>query len=168
MPRVIIDTNIWLYLAENVNGADVIGELSRLHSTGAIHLILPRTVVDEFDRNKTEAAERFHNRLQTILTSAKALRQIEGAPPDLDDTLKACRRALESAKRRIPQTIAAIDALFADLIVDEITDRQRVQAFERLRRRTPPGHGGRPSASGDCLIWECVLTQLGRDDVALC
>lgn len=168
VPRVIIDTNIWLYIAENIDGAEVVAELRRLHNAGVINIVLPRTVVEEFDRHKTEAGEKYHQRFSGIINSAKALRHIDGIQADLDGILRGFKRALETAKKNIPTTIKAIDALFAELIVDETTDQARLRAFRRLQDRIPPGHHGKPSAVGDCLIWECVLHQVKRDDVVLC
>jgi PIN domain len=155
-------------MAESVSEAKVVAELRRLHSTGTIVLVIPQTVREEFDRNKNLAASKYYQRHHGIINSARALRHIEGAPPEIVATLESCRRALEQAKRVIPNSIAAIDNLFSSLTISETTDGQRLSAFRRLYERKPPGYSPKYSTPGDCLIWECVVDHIRRGDVAFC
>jgi hypothetical protein len=166
--RVIIDTNIWLDLAESIGEAKAIPELARLHASGAIDLVVPQTVREEFDRNKGRAASKHFQRYSGAINTAKTLRHLEGTPQDFDATLDSWRKALEVAKKSIAESVAAIDKLFASLIISETTDTQRLGAFRRLYDRRPPAHNAKSSTPGDCLIWECVLHHFRREDVVFC
>jgi PIN domain len=165
---VILDTNIWIYIAESIGEAKVVPELVRLHAAGTIDLILLQTVLEEFDRNKSRVASKYYQRYSGVISSAKALKHLDGTPADFDVALDLCRKALDIAKQSIPKSVTAIEKLFASLIIFETTDTHRLEAFRRLYERRAPAHNAKVSTPGDCLIWECVLQNLRRGEVAFC
>ncbi len=50
--HLLIDTSVWLDLAKNYRQLPILDALAALSRTGELVLILPRIVVDEFERNK--------------------------------------------------------------------------------------------------------------------
>jgi hypothetical protein len=50
--RILIDTCVWLDLAKDHQQQPILTALEELIRQGDISLIVPRIIVDEFDRNK--------------------------------------------------------------------------------------------------------------------
>src|ERR1051326_2777494 len=57
MFRMLIDTCVWLDLAKNPKQMPVLGVLEDLLRLGLISLIVPRVVLDEFQRNRERIAK---------------------------------------------------------------------------------------------------------------
>jgi PIN domain len=57
MFRILIDTCVWLDLAKDYQQQPILTALEELIRLGEIELILPRTVLDEFARNKAHVIE---------------------------------------------------------------------------------------------------------------
>jgi|SRR5271156_4044160 len=71
MFKILIDTCVWLDLAKDYQWQGVIGVLEALVREKQVSIILPRTVVDEFTRNKARVAEEGGRSLSTVLKRAK-------------------------------------------------------------------------------------------------
>ena len=56
MCKILIDTCVWLDLAKDNQGQGVLGVLETLVRQKQVSIILPRTVLDEFTRNKAPVA----------------------------------------------------------------------------------------------------------------
>ncbi len=57
MFEILIDACVWLDLAKDYQGQSVLGVLEELVRQKQVSIILPRTVLDEFSRNKARVAE---------------------------------------------------------------------------------------------------------------
>lgn len=57
MFKILIDTCVWLDLAKDYQQQPILTALEELIRMGDIELILPRTVLDEFARNKGRVVE---------------------------------------------------------------------------------------------------------------
>lgn len=55
--RILIDTCVWLDLAKDYQQQAILSALEELLRQGDIALILPRVVIDEFNRNKERIIE---------------------------------------------------------------------------------------------------------------
>jgi hypothetical protein len=55
--KLLIDTCVWLDLVKDYQQQAILGALEELTRQGEVSLILPRTVVDEFARNKARVIE---------------------------------------------------------------------------------------------------------------
>jgi len=71
MFKILIDTCVWLDLAKDYQGQSVLGVLEELVRQKQVSIILPRTVLDEFSRNKARVAEEGGRSLSTVLKRAK-------------------------------------------------------------------------------------------------
>jgi predicted nucleic acid-binding protein len=71
MFKILIDTCVWLDLAKNYQWQGVLGVLEALVREKQVSIILPRTVLDEFTRNKARVAEEGGRSLSTVLKRAK-------------------------------------------------------------------------------------------------
>ncbi len=50
--HLLIDTSVWLDLVKDYRQLPILDALSAMSEAGELTLILPRIVVDEFERNK--------------------------------------------------------------------------------------------------------------------
>ena len=57
MFKILIDTCVWIDLAKDYHQTVLLGALEELIRHKEVALILPRTVVDEFARNKARVIE---------------------------------------------------------------------------------------------------------------
>ena len=71
MFKILIDTSVWLDLAKDYQGQGVLGVLETLVREKQVSIILPRTFLDEFTRNKARVAEEGGRSLSTVLRRAK-------------------------------------------------------------------------------------------------
>ena len=71
MFKILIDTCVWLDLAKDYRRHAALGVIEELVSYGRVDIILPRTVVDEFARNRQRVTEESGRSLSRTLKSAK-------------------------------------------------------------------------------------------------
>ena len=57
MFKILIDTCVWLDIAKDSKQAPVLGVVEEMVKLGMVTLIVPRTVVDEFRRNRERIAK---------------------------------------------------------------------------------------------------------------
>lgn len=167
--RVVLDTNIWIYLAESPEGITVVDELRRLQIAGAIDIMIPEPVRREFAKHRDSIAERYYKKLQANLVAAKGLaREKEIGTAQLRALIPQLNKNLQRAKTRIPTTVDRIEQLLGEGQVISLSDAERLRALDRIENRTAPAERLKASSVGDCYIWEVVLRLLDCTDVAFC
>jgi rRNA-processing protein FCF1 len=167
--RVVLDTNIWMYLAESPEGVTVVDELRRLQVAGAIDIMIPEPVRREFAKHRHSIAERYYKKLQASLVAAKGLaREKEIGTSELRALIPQLNENLQRAKTRIPNTIDRIEQLLGESQLVSPSDAERLRAVDRIENSNAPAKKLKPSSVGDCYIWEVVLRLLDRTDVAFC
>lgn len=164
--RVVLDTNLWVYLAEGLQGLALTDELLRLHRAGTIDIVLPAIVQEEFDGLRDGIAEKYGRALQGHLNSAKTLAGVDGFADKLNQLIPELTAGIQEAKNRVPQTLDRIAALFREVQTLTLGDAQQLKILNRLRKALPPASKVQSSSVGDCYIWESVLVLLDRTDVA--
>jgi PIN domain len=78
--KVLIDTCIWLDLAKDYLQHPILTALEELIRMGGIELILPRTVLDEFARNKDRIIEESSRSLSGTMKRIKEAVEKFGDP----------------------------------------------------------------------------------------
>src|SRR5579862_5486485 len=78
--NLLIDTCVWLDVAKDYQQQAILAALEELIRQGDIALILPRTVVDEFARNKARVIEDSSRSLSSTLKHAKEAVEKFGDP----------------------------------------------------------------------------------------
>jgi hypothetical protein len=96
MFKILIDTCVWLDLAEDYQQQAILAALEKLIVQGDITLILPRTIVDEFARNKARIIKESSRSLSDTLKRAK---EAVGRP-DMRDWGRICGVFLHIAPKR--------------------------------------------------------------------
>ena len=71
MFKILIDTCVWLDLAKDYQQQPILTALEELIRQGEIELILPRTALDEFARNKARVVEESSRSLSGTLKRVK-------------------------------------------------------------------------------------------------
>jgi predicted nucleic acid-binding protein len=92
--KILIDTCVWLDLAKDYQQQPILTALEELIRMGDIELTLPRTVLDEFARNKGRVVEESSRSLSGTMKRVKeavdgklsALRWVLGDEWDMLDT----------------------------------------------------------------------------------
>jgi len=80
MFKILIDTCVWIELAKDYQQRAILAALEELIRRGEIALILPRTVVDEFVRNKTRVIEQSSHSLSGTMKRVKEAVEKFGDP----------------------------------------------------------------------------------------
>src|SRR6266851_5965789 len=78
--NILIDTCVWLDVAKDYQQQAILAALEELIRQGEIELILPRTVVDEFARNKARVIEESSRSLSGTLKRTKEAVEKFGDP----------------------------------------------------------------------------------------
>lgn len=162
MFRLLIDTCVWLDLAKDYQQRTILTALEELLRQGDIALILPRTVVDEFARNKAQVIEESSRSLSSTLKRVKEAVAKFGNPRGRQAVL----RQLNDVDHRLPtlgeaavETIGRIEQLFAHTPVIEITDAVKLRAAQRAIDKRAPFHRQRNSID-DAILMEVYADAL--------
>lgn len=166
--HVLIDTCVWLDIAQNQKLTPLLTVLVEFIDEGHIRLLLPRTVVDEFQRNRERVAKTSAKSLATHFNAVKdAIRKAERNKRKRDRALDF----LSDVDHRIPMiggeakiTLDRIDELFAKAAVIETSDAIKARATDRALTNSAPCHQNKNSMADAVLIetyFECVKTMSG-------
>ncbi len=123
---------------------------------GDIALILPRTVVDEFARNKVRIIEESSRSLSSTLKRVKEVVEVFGDP----EQKKIVLSQLNDVDHRLPtlgeaavDTVSRIEKLFECTPIIEISDSVKLRAAQRAIDKRAPFHKQRNSI-GDAILIE--------------
>ena len=142
MFNVLIDTSVWLDLAEDTKQTPLLDVVERLVKDGQMRLLVPRIVVDEFHKNRDKIAKSSARGLSTHFNHVKAaIRKADGEKrqktrvldylSDLDHRIPIMGGAAEGVLKRIA-------VIFSESTIIEATDAVKLRAADRAlhRRRT--------------------------------
>ena len=155
MFKILIDTCVWLDLAKDYQQQAVLSALEDLIRQQDISLILPRTVLEEFNRNKARLIEESSRSLSSTFKRVKEA-VVKFADPKQKTKML---RQLDEIDHRIPTlgdtangTINRIEKLFAHTPVLEIPDTVKLRAAQRAIDNRAPFHRQRNSMNDALLI----------------
>ncbi len=155
MFNILIDTCVWLDLAKDYQQQAILSALEDLIRQEEISLILPRTVVQEFDRNKARIIEESSRSLSSTFKRVKEAVEKFGDPRQKTKVLSQ----LNEIDHRIPilgdaatGTINRIEKLFARTPILEVSDAVKLRAAQRALDNRAPFHRQRNSMNDALLI----------------
>lgn len=155
MFKILIDTCVWLDLAKDYQQQPILTALEELIRMGDIELILPRTVLDEFARNKARVVDESSRSLSGTMKRVKEAVEKFGDPRRKSAVL----RQLNDVDHRIPtlgeaavETVSRIEKLFARTSIVEISDAVKVRAAQRAIDKRAPFHRQRNGIDDAILI----------------
>jgi hypothetical protein len=174
MFNVLIDTSVWLDLAEDQNQTPLLSVIEDLIRDGLINLIVPGTVITEFRRNRSRVAKSSAKSLSTHFQLVKdAIRKVDGDPKrkelvlshlsDVDHLIPILGGAAEG-------TLERIDKMLANATVIEAGDAVKVRAAERALHRNAPCHHENKNSMADAVLietyFDCVRSAPARQRFA--
>lgn len=155
MFKLLIDTCVWLDLAKDSQQQSLLSVLEELIRQNEVSLILPRTVVDEFARNKTRVAEESCRSLSGVLKRVKDAVNKFGEGKGKQITLDQ----LNDVDHKIPilgeaavESIGRIEKLFKGTNIIELSDDIKLRAAQRGIDEKAPFHRQRNGINDAILI----------------
>jgi hypothetical protein len=155
MFRILIDTCVWLDLAKDYQQQTILAALEELVQQGAIALVLPRTVVDEFDRNKARVIEESSRSLSSTLKRTKEVVEKFGDPKQRQTVLSQLNdvdHRLSTFSDAATDTVSRIEKLFERTTIIEISDAVKLRAAQRAIDKRAPFHRQRNGIDDAILI----------------
>jgi hypothetical protein len=163
MFNILIDTCVWLDLAKDYKQRAILSALEVLIRQEAIALILPRTVVNEFARNKTRIIEESNRSLSGVLKRVKEAVETFGDPRQK----RAVLQQLNDMDHRLPTlgeaaaaSVSRIERLFTVRSVIEISDAVKLRAAQRAIDKRAPFHRQRNGIE-DAILIEVYTDAIG-------
>ena len=140
-----MDTDVWLDLAKDYRKAPVLTALDGLVRAGAIELVMPEIVIDEFERNRDRVVEHGRRSLSSHI------RRVREALPEFGD------------ENRLSAVVAQLDEMEHQVAVSGDVSHQRLEAIAGLMATSPA-----TPVSGQCkaqggrtgIVKTCALPSL--------
>jgi hypothetical protein len=155
MFKLLIDTCVWLDLAKDSQQQPLLSVLEELIRQDEVSLILPRTVIDEFARNKARIAEESCRSLSGVLKRVKDAVDKFGEGKGKQITLDQ----LNDVDHKIPvlgeaaiESIGRIEKLFKSSPIIELSDDIKLRAAQRAIDEKAPFHRQRNGINDAILI----------------
>lgn len=155
MFKMLIDTCVWLDLAKDHSQKAILGTVEELISRGELVLILPQTIVDEFERNKARVIEDSNRSLSSHLKRVKEAVDKLGDPKGKASVI----RHLDDVDHKLPtltdtatQSVSRIKALFGKSSIVPVSDAVQLRASRRAIDGRAPFHRQKNSMNDAILI----------------
>ena len=167
MFRILIDTCVWLDLVKDYKQKPLLEALEQLVRENRISIILPRTVLDEFGRNKARVIEESRQSLSSIMKRVKDVVEKFGDPKRKNVVLEQ----LNEVDHRLPalgenaiEAVRRVEQLFKATPLIEIPDDIKIRAAQRAIDGCAPFHRQKNSIN-DALLIE-LYSDLLKSEVA--
>ena len=164
MFNVLIDTSVWLGLAEDQKQTPLLDLLVGLLSGGRMNIIVPRIVLNEFQANKARVAKSSSKSLQTHFhLVSDAIRKTTGDQREkvkILDYLMNANHLIPTVGGAAEGTLRHIETILKAATPIEASDEVKVRAADRaLSKRAPCHHENKNSMADAVLIetyFDCV------------
>ncbi len=153
---ILIDTCVWLDLGKDYHQSPMLGALEELTRNGQVSLILPRTVVAEFARNKSRVIKETGKSLSSTLRRVKEVVDKFGDPKQKKlvlDQLNDVDHKIPALGETAINTFARIEDLFSQAAIIETSDSVKLRAAQRAIDKKAPFHEEKNSI-GDAILIE--------------
>ena len=161
MFHILIDTSVWLDLAADQRQSSLLDVLIEFLGEAKATLVLPRTVVDEFRKNRERVAKASARSLASHFGQVKdAIKRVDGDKRQKEQVLGF----LADIDHRIPLlggaaegTLQRIEELFKKTTVIEPSDQAKARAADRGINRKAPCHHENKNSTADAVLIETYL-----------
>ena len=161
MLHVMLDTCVWLDLAADPRQRPLLDHLAAFQLLGHLKVVVPRLVVDEFNRNKDRITR------ETVKGISSQVQQVKEAVKVHETNArrrKALLQALEDLKHKgalagsgAEDAILQVDLMFRNTKIVETTDMVRLAAADRALKLRAPCHDKKKNSIADAMILETYL-----------
>ena len=135
--HLLIDTCVWLDVAKDYRQRATVAALEQMIGSGAIQLIVPHQVIDEFERNKgrvaTEASKCLWSTFSRVKDAMAALgdtTDCAGVLAQLDDA----QFMISSQGQAAGSGLDMVEALLRASTIIETSDGHRGRLWRRVRK----------------------------------
>lgn len=156
MFKFLIDTCVWLDIVKDPDLQPLLNVMDELVEMQAMSLILPRTVIEEFERNKERVVEESCRSLSSTFKRVKEAVNKFGDPKKKQAVLQQ----LNDVDYKIPlfgqsavEAIDEIERVMNGATIIELTDSIKLRAAQRAIEKKAPFHRGK-NEIGDAIILE--------------
>ena len=164
MFHLLIDTSVWLDLAQDPKQAPLIDSLEAMIKHKLIELIVPRIVLNEFEKNRGRVAERAKKGLSSQIQQVKdAIQKSESDGKKKDKILEY----LDNVGHKIPlvggmtsSTLDRIEKLLKSITAVETNDGMKLRASDRALNRQAPCHHENKNSMADAVLLELYFEQV--------
>jgi predicted nucleic acid-binding protein len=161
--RLMIDTNVWLDLVKDYRvAAPVVTAIEDLITAGAIELIVPQIVLDEFARNLDRVVKESTQSLSSHFKQVREVVSLVGDAETKADLLKQLQEVDHKIAMGgdVPKAaIAHVEKVMATIAPIPTSDAVKIKAAERALSKKAPFHLPKNSM-GDALIIETYAAAL--------
>lgn len=156
MFKFLIDTCVWLDIAKDPELQPLLSVMDKLVQMQAMSIVLPRTVIDEFQRNKERVVADSCRSLSSTFKRVKEAVKKFGDP----EKKQAVLQQLNDVDYKIPlfgqsavEAIYEVERLMNGATIIELTDSVKLRAAQRAIEKKAPFHRGK-NEIGDAIILE--------------
>jgi hypothetical protein len=162
--QVLVDTSVWLDLAQDQKQGRLIDSLEAMIKKKLLVLVVPRIILSEFQQNRGRLAERAQKSLSSQFNQVKeAIRKSELAGTKKDQMLEY----LSDVSHKIPlvggmaiSTLTRIETLLNAAPPIEATDGIKIRASDRALSGKAPCHHENKNSMADAVLIETYLEVL--------
>lgn len=156
MFQILIDTCVWLDIAKDRKQQPLLTALERLLEHKEIELIVPRIVVDEFNRHKARIVQDATKSMSSTLKRAKELVGEFGKGAKARKVMEEINNIdflMPSLGDSAVDSVVRIEGLFKAAKIVEVADGVTVRAARRGIDKKAPFHRGKNSMA-DAVLFE--------------
>lgn len=161
----MLDTCVLLDISTRKNDLPIVAALESLVNCGEVTLVIPDLVIDEYDRNKDDVADKTRKRLSQEFKQVKSVINEFGG----DDKDKAIE-ILNDVNTRLPLlseanygTIARVEKLIKESVNYPVSDRAKLSSVQRALDKKAPFHISKNSVA-DAIIIELFSEYISDND----
>jgi len=155
MHKILIDTCVWINLAKDPEQQALLDTIQELIDMNELILVLPRIVVEEFEKNKEKIINESTKSLSGVLKRAKDLVYKFGDPEKKNNVLGQLNDLdfkIPTIGESVITSISRIQKLFNDSNIIETTDDIKLKAAQRAIEKKAPFHLNKNSINDTLLI----------------
>jgi predicted nucleic acid-binding protein len=160
MHKILVDTCVWLDIAKSHDQQTLLNVIEELIKMKELDLIVPRTVVNEFNQNKEKVIKESNQSLSSMIKRVKEVVDKYGDPKKK----RVALNLLRDVDYKIPTigesaivSIAQIEKLLNNANIIETTDDIILLAAQRAIEKRAPFHRQKNSFN-DAIIIETYAT----------
>jgi hypothetical protein len=158
MFNVLIDTCVWLDLAQDQKQTPLLLVVENMVKAGLLRLLVPRIVLEEFHKNRTRVAKTSARSLTTHFQQVKEAVNKAGGD---EKRKKALLAHLDDVNHRIPiiggtaeGVLDRIEKLLKTAIIIETSNEVMLKAADRALHRKAPCHHENKNSIADAVVIE--------------
>lgn len=162
MVKILVDTCVWLDLAKDPDQQPLLSVIEELIKMNELSLIVPRTVIIEFERNKAKIVKESSKSLSSVFKRVKEAVDKFGDPKKkrkVLDQLNDVDHKIPLLGETVASSIKQIEKILKSGELIELTDSVKLSVVQRAIEKKAPFHRQKNSID-DAIIIETYASCL--------